>query len=568
MRAGDLAPHVPEGSWIMGCDADHPVRLPCSEILEGPSPGIPLERLADLAPDCFRVPRNERVKLSPAMLALRYRMIPRRELEPDPHAPAVPEPEPLGAPDPLVPEPFASEWAVPQELDPTPAEAVIEAAAPAEEPVHTVGVAEMTFAGESASTEAVAEPPAESAHAIPVEPDVPTEPVAPAPEVVSDTPQANAAAPADVEPATARSAPAEHTTRIFPGLPLFRRKSAPAPELKISLPPPPAPVIPAAPRPPEPPPSMTARLVPRPRTEIPRPRFGSGKPKFEPTLPHEAPSPIGAPAFAPAEPVAAIPEPPVSRPSNVPIPTVLRALEPLVGPPRPSTPVPLPPAVPASFIPPPPAPAAPEPAIIEPELPETPAPRIGPDVLDPGMSEAPVPVPAAPEPKEPEPAVLVRTGPRPGDDVHDPTAPSNQDELQALFLTEEFLSVDRVLELCGGFPGVNACVLAHGAAVVGAHNVPESFDLVSLSAHAVEMLNGMRQSAAKMGIGAVPAVTIHSEKGPITFFHESDFSLFVFHKDRMFVPGVREKLEQVVGALASSKLPRPVTSVRRRSLDG
>jgi hypothetical protein len=48
----------------------------------------------------------------------------------------------------------------------------------------------------------------------------------------------------------------------------------------------------------------------------------------------------------------------------------------------------------------------------------------------------------------------------------------------------------------------------------------------------------------------VPAVTIHAEKGPITFFHQDDLCLLVMHKDRGFVPGVREKLQKVVEHLA------------------
>ena len=136
----------------------------------------------------------------------------------------------------------------------------------------------------------------------------------------------------------------------------------------------------------------------------------------------------------------------------------------------------------------------------------------------------------------------------------------DQDGLQAIFMTEEFLSVNRVVELCGGLPGIRSCVLAHGAAVVASCNVPESIDLVSLSAHALEMLTAMRQSAAQMGIGAVPAVTIHSEKGPITFFHQNDLCLLVLHKDRGFVPGVREKLQQVVVQLSRANIALPVTA--------
>jgi predicted regulator of Ras-like GTPase activity (Roadblock/LC7/MglB family) len=137
-----------------------------------------------------------------------------------------------------------------------------------------------------------------------------------------------------------------------------------------------------------------------------------------------------------------------------------------------------------------------------------------------------------------------------------------QDSLQAIFMTEECLSIQRVVELCGGLPGIRSCVLAHGAAVLASHNAPESIDLVSLSAHALEMLAAIRQSAARMGVGAVPAVTIHSEKGPITFFHQDDLCLLVLHKDRGFVPGVREKLQHVIEHLSRANLALPMGVMR------
>jgi len=134
---------------------------------------------------------------------------------------------------------------------------------------------------------------------------------------------------------------------------------------------------------------------------------------------------------------------------------------------------------------------------------------------------------------------------------------TEQEPLQALFLTEEILSVGRVIELCGSLPGINSCVLAQGSLVVASHNVAEGIDLVSMSAHAAEMLQSMRESSARMGVGAVPAVTLHTEKGVISFFHRDDLTMLVFHKDRGFVPGVREKMAAVLGELTKSRLTLP-----------
>lgn len=135
---------------------------------------------------------------------------------------------------------------------------------------------------------------------------------------------------------------------------------------------------------------------------------------------------------------------------------------------------------------------------------------------------------------------------------------TEQESLQALFLTDENMTVDRVIELCGGLPGINSCVLAHGSVVVAAHNVPDGVDLVSMSAHAADMLRSMRESSARMGVGTVPAVTLHTEKGVISFFHRDDLTMLVFHKDRGFIPGVREKMAAVLGELTKARLTLPV----------
>lgn len=159
-------------------------------------------------------------------------------------------------------------------------------------------------------------------------------------------------------------------------------------------------------------------------------------------------------------------------------------------------------------------------------------------------------------PREWEPVRVLHTETM-SDRSHDQEI-TEQGPLQALFLTDEEMTVGRVIELCGGLPGINSCVLAHGSLVVASHNVPEGVDLVSMSAHAAEMLQAMRESSARMGVGTVPAVTLHTEKGVISFFHRDDLTMLVFHKDRGFIPGVREKMAAVLGELTKARLTLPV----------
>ena len=266
-------------------------------------------------------------------------------------------------------------------------------------------------------------------------------------------------------------------------------------------------------------------------------------PEEEEPVRHESPPP-------------AVLESPLTGPGTTPAPETWRPIsifpifrrkgvepqvKPPAGPPHVEFRKPRAPFVPSEFSSSPPQPVPPEAKAVEPE----------PEVAEQPVKELALAAPA-------QEAILVETEHLPRSESKRSAEIPDQDALQALFTTEEFLSVDRVVELCGGLPGIKSCVLAHGSAVLASHNVPESIDLVSLSAHALEMLAAMRQSAARMGIGAVPAVTIHSEKGPITFFQQNDLCLLVLHKDRGFVPGVREKLQQVVEHLSEANLALPV----------
>jgi len=133
-----------------------------------------------------------------------------------------------------------------------------------------------------------------------------------------------------------------------------------------------------------------------------------------------------------------------------------------------------------------------------------------------------------------------------------------QDRLQEIFMTEEQLTLDQVLKLCGGLPGIRSCILTKGSSVLATFNVPDAIDLVSLTGNASAMLDAMRASSMRMGLGAIPAVTVHSEKGPISFFHSDDLAMLIIHADRGFIPGVREKLHDVVVALGQSNLPLPL----------
>jgi len=132
--------------------------------------------------------------------------------------------------------------------------------------------------------------------------------------------------------------------------------------------------------------------------------------------------------------------------------------------------------------------------------------------------------------------------------------------LQALFMTDEKLTLEKVVSKAGELPGLDACVLAHGDRVICASKAPSGTDLQTLSGQAMTMLSQIRDSSEKMGLGSVPDVTLHAVRGVVSFLHRGELCLLVLHADRGFVPGVRERLQEMLGHLSEARPALPPTS--------
>ena len=135
-----------------------------------------------------------------------------------------------------------------------------------------------------------------------------------------------------------------------------------------------------------------------------------------------------------------------------------------------------------------------------------------------------------------------------------------QEAIQSLFLTEDPIDLPKVAALCGSLPGIESCVLAHQYRVLCSHNAPDGMDLVSLSSNASTMLRSMQNASDKMGIGDIPAVTLHTPRGPLSILQQERLTLIVLHGKRGFIPGVREKMTATLLELNRSQLQLPASS--------
>ncbi len=495
---------LPSRLKASGFDPNRSITVPCSELFASPSPSIPLARLLELAPQDISPDLLDggTVNVSPSMLALRYQFTITKEL--------IEEPTPFAPP---VIEPIVEAPAAPIHFDaPAPVEAQVpvQAPIPTAAPMRLVPPAPMAppppaFVQPTFAETRPAWPPAEYSP----EPVMPTHAQEPAAQPIEEIPIAQEVSAAELpaeppqpEPASPKIATSSIPTqrKVFRMMPILRRKGI-NPDSTGTPFVPPAPMAPVIPPPPQQPPQQPPQANPY---QVP---FRDSQ-----EVPQSVPEDVSPVDEIPAPLSVVEPEIPVEPPVQMPEP--------------------------------------PEPVEAFAEIPEPPSQEFLPQEFAPQEMETPAlsvePHQAFENFVEPQP-LTARTEGLPA-----------QGRLQEIFMTEEHLSAERVLELCGGLPGIRSCILAKGSNVLASHNVPSGIDLVSLTANASAMLSAIRTSSMRMGLGAIPAVTVHSEKGPVSFFHADDLAMLVLHSDRGFVPGVRERLHDVVIALGESNLALPI----------
>jgi predicted regulator of Ras-like GTPase activity (Roadblock/LC7/MglB family) len=557
IKVADIEPFVPKANWKTPPAEGLTVEIPAEKILSKNVPRIPLHLLADLLPDHISS-SDGMVKLPAAKLAASYRLVehveelipeippepeklPEPAPEPEPEPKREPEPEPKPAPEVAaklenISETLKAEALVLPPADPPASDAGPSGSVGTRIPSDVRELENDTVfpAYEPVQTQAGKRPfrvwpfrEGIQAAVRKVAAAVTNQPGKPGGDFEAPEDRHAAAEAAIPEPAAPESsAPEPAVSKPFGPVSLEAPADiAAAPPVSLSLPP--------AIEPPKVPPielpKPAADETAATSTKIPPRRTGfSGLPLFRrrsPVAESELPPPPGAPVVPPS----------LELPQEQADPEWILPKAP----------------------PPPPLPAEEPPdAVVEPSAATEPVAGVTPP---PAAEPVQLPEPAPPIEPPPLPAVPVRMLRT----EHFPRETQNQEiveqePLQALFLTEETVTVSRVIELCGGLPGINSCVLAHGSVVVASHNVPDGVDLVSMSAHAADMLKAMRDSSARMGVGTVPAVTLHTEKGVISFFNREDLTMLVFHSGRGFIPGVREKMAAVLGELTKARLTLPV----------
>jgi hypothetical protein len=124
----------------------------------------------------------------------------------------------------------------------------------------------------------------------------------------------------------------------------------------------------------------------------------------------------------------------------------------------------------------------------------------------------------------------------------------DQEPLQAIFMTEEFLDLARVSQLSCGFPGITGCMIVAGDALAQGGERPAGLD-----AEALCKLTKQLSAVALAFPEELPAVqtyTLHVGNRALSIFARPHVSLCLVHSHRGFLPGVRERLAAVADTLS------------------
>jgi hypothetical protein len=159
-----------------------------------------------------------------------------------------------------------------------------------------------------------------------------------------------------------------------------------------------------------------------------------------------------------------------------------------------------------------------------------------PAIAAPPADEAPQPKIEAPQPKV-EPARIA--------------GESDLNRLQALFMTDEPLDLAKTIQKVAELPGLRACILStvSGLKLAGGLEDPDQEKVIST--FLPELFQRTHSNLEALGTGALETITLCYRLHQLSIFVQGELCLTVFHDNRPFKPGVREKILAVISELSA-----------------
>ena len=126
----------------------------------------------------------------------------------------------------------------------------------------------------------------------------------------------------------------------------------------------------------------------------------------------------------------------------------------------------------------------------------------------------------------------------------------NFSALQSVFLTDEPLDLNKVVQKVGEFPGIHSALFF--AADGSLEGEPEKLGLTQSSVQLLSSLtHEVGQRVENLGFGQIETVTLGWKRELVSVFTRGESGFLVRHENRPFKPGVREKICLVLSHICS-----------------
>ena len=123
------------------------------------------------------------------------------------------------------------------------------------------------------------------------------------------------------------------------------------------------------------------------------------------------------------------------------------------------------------------------------------------------------------------------------------------EQLQELFLTDDFLDAAQVAHLLRAFPKVRAALIMLDDGTVLGGELPESYR-AGAALPAAALMRAVREFGTELSSAEVSALTLLADL-PISIFLEGRVCMLVVHEGRGLLPGMRERFTDIAKALDS-----------------
>ena len=162
---------------------------------------------------------------------------------------------------------------------------------------------------------------------------------------------------------------------------------------------------------------------------------------------------------------------------------------------------------------------------------------------------ADLPKPKLPAPIAPmsRPSAAADRLPEPANKPPKPQRRRGLEQLQELFLTDDFLDAGQVAQLLRAFPKVKAALIMLDDGTVLGGELPETYR-AGAALPAPALMRAVREFGTALSSAEVSAFTLLADS-PISVFLEGRVCMLVVHEGRGLLPGMRERFRDITKAL-------------------